>query len=189
MLNTLEKINQEVKKCTKCSLGKTRQNAVPGEGDPKSEIMFIGEGPGGEEDKQGRPFVGSAGQLLNELLASINLKREDVYIANLIKCRPPNNRDPLPEEMQACWPYLEAQIKIIKPKLIITLGRHAMGHFIPGRKISEIHGQPKRLVNQETGEKQVYCPIYHPAAALYHGSLKETLFKDFRRIPKVLEKI
>ena len=187
---TFQELNQRISTCTKCPLCQTRTNVVPGTGNIKADLLFIGEGPGKNEDLQGLPFVGSAGKFLDELLASINLKREDVFIANVVKCRPPENRDPLPEEVSACWPYLEEQIKLIQPKLIITLGRHSMYRFLPAElKISEVHGQPKKMVNQKTGESQVYYPIYHPAAALYNGSLREVLKQDFLKIPKILEKL
>lgn len=189
-MKELEKIADNIKRCKKCILSEKRKKAVPGEGNPKAEIVFIGEGPGEQEDLQGRPFVGQAGKFLEEMLGMINLRREDVFIGNLVKCRPPDNRDPHPDEMEICIKsYLRDQIKIIQPKMIITLGRHAMEVFIPDKKISQIHGQPKRMINRETGEKQVYLPLYHPAAALYHNSLKVTLIKDFKKIPKILEKI
>ncbi len=187
---SLEEIASQVKRCKECILSEKRTNAVPGTGSPQAEIMFIGEGPGEKEDKMGLPFVGQAGKYLDEFLSSINLKRENVFITNLVKCRPPQNRDPFPDEVEICTKlYLEKQIELIKPKLIITLGRHALEKFIPDKKISEVHGQPKRLINQKTGKKQVYFPLYHPAAALYHNSLKNTLLSDFKKIPKVLKKI
>ena len=154
---------------------------MSGEGSSKARIMFIGEGPGKKEDEQGRPFIGEAGKLLDKLLAFIDLKREDIYIANVVKCRPPGNRDPLPEEVEACRPWLDQQIKIIGPKLIVLLGRHSMDRFLPNQKISFDHGKPKRK------NGQVYYPIYHPAAALYRNELFEDLKKDFKRISKVLE--
>ncbi|EKD63568.1 MAG: hypothetical protein ACD_51C00253G0004 [uncultured bacterium] len=187
MTNLQEIINQ-CGNCRKCRLYEGRKNVVPGDGNENAEIMFIGEGPGKDEDLQGKPFVGAAGKFLNELLNSINLEREDVYIANVIKCRPPGNRDPFPEEIEACWPYLEAQIRIIRPALIVTLGRHSMGRFLPGLKISQAHGQPKRYKGIDGG-KQVYYPMYHPAVALYNGSYREILIRDMKRIPKLLEKI
>ncbi|MCK4592435.1 uracil-DNA glycosylase [Candidatus Parcubacteria bacterium] len=180
---TLEELNNQILKCEKCSLSKTRTNVVPGEGSSKADIMFIGEGPGQKEDEQGVPFIGAAGKLLDKLLALINLKREDIYIANVIKCRPPGNRDPLPEEVEACRPWLDQQIEIIKPKLIVLLGRYSMDRFLPNQKISIDHGKPKRR------NMQVYYPIYHPAAALYRNGLLEDLEKDFKRIPRVLEMI
>jgi len=156
---------------------------VPGEGSSKAEIMFIGEGPGQKEDELGRPFVGQAGKLLDKLIESIGLKREDVYIANVVKCRPPGNRDPLPEEVEACRDWLDKQVEIIKPKLIVLLGRHSMTRFLPNLKISADHGKPKRRFGQ------VYFPVYHPAAALYRNGLLEDLKKDFKKIPKILEMI
>jgi len=177
----LEELNNQILKCEKCALCKTRTNVVPGEGSSKAEIMFIGEGPGKKEDEQGIPFIGAAGKLLDKLLALISLKREDVYIANVVKCRPPENRDPLPEEVEACRPWLDQQIEIIKPKLIVLLGRHSMDRFLSNQKISIDHGKPKRK------NGQVYYPIYHPAAALYRNGLLEDLEKDFKKIPKVLE--
>jgi uracil-DNA glycosylase len=159
--------------------------AVPGEGNPEAAIVFVGEGPGKDEDAQGRPFVGAAGKLLTELIESIGLTRADVYIANMIKHRPPNNRDPLPDEMEAYTPWLEKQIAIIAPALIVTLGRYSMAHFLgENLSISKIHGQPKRNANG-----QVVMPMYHPAAALYRGDLRPTLAADFTKIPKVLELI
>lgn len=183
MEDSIEKIAEEVRSCEKCQLCKGRTNAVPGDGDSKSDILFIGEGPGANEDKQGLPFVGAAGKYLNELLGVIGLDRRKVFIANVVKCRPPDNRDPLPEEVGECWPYLQRQIDVIRPKLIVTLGRHSMGRFIKSGTISEMHGQPKRI------KGQVYYPVYHPAAALYRGSLREEIEKDFTRIPKVLKEI
>lgn len=187
-MKTLEEIAAQVVKCTKCPLSENRTNAVPGEGDPHAELMFIGEGPGQKEDELGRPFVGAAGKFLEELLMSIGLSREKVFIANVVKCRPPGNRDPLPEEVEACWPYLEEQIKIIKPKLIITLGRHSMERFIPKMKISQIHGQPKRREIEGLG-KLIFYPIFHPAAALHNPNYRQPLIDDFKKIPAVLKEI
>ena len=164
-------------------IAKSATHAVPGEGDPYSKLMFVGEAPGAEEDRLGRPFVGAAGRFLEEMLSLIGLKREEVYITNVVKYRPPSNRDPLPEEVEHCWPYLAEQIEIIEPLLIIPLGRHALERFLPGLRISAVHGQPKKR-----GER-VYYPLYHPAAALYNASMRGTLVEDFERIPKVLEKI
>lgn len=187
-MNKLKELEKRVAQCTKCELHKERTNTVPGDGADDAEIMFIGEGPGKNEDEQGKPFVGAAGKFLTELIESIGKKREEVYIANVVKCRPPGNRDPLPEEVQACWPYLEEQIQIIKPKLIVTLGRHSMDRFIPNQKISYDHGKPKRREIEGLG-KLVYYPIYHPAAALYNPHLRQTLIDDFARIPVVLKEI
>ncbi len=188
-IDSLEKLEEVVGTCKKCGLCKGRTNAVPGEGSAKAEVLFIGEGPGKDEDLQGRPFVGAAGKLLTKLIESIGLTREDVYIANVVKCRPPNNRDPLPEEIKTCWPYLENQVKLIRPKLIVTLGRHSMGRFLPGLKISQVHGQPKMANNGIWQQKQVYLPLYHPAVALYDPRKKDTLFEDFKKIPLILKKL
>lgn len=164
-------------------LAQTATQLVFGDGNPDADIVFIGEAPGKNEDEQGVPFVGAAGKFLDEMLGSIDLERSDVYISNIVKYRPPNNRDPLPEEKSAFLPYLMEQLEVIKPKLLITLGRHSMEAFIPDRKISEIHGEPKRVGGQ------VILPLYHPAAALYNGGLRETLLEDFSRIPAILKKI
>jgi uracil-DNA glycosylase len=153
------------------------------DGSPDAELMFIGEAPGAQEDKQGKPFVGASGKFLSEMLESIGLKREDVYITNIVKYRPPANRDPLPQERTDFMPYLKAQIEIIRPKLIIFLGRHAMSVFLPELKISEVHGQPKRK------DGQVFLPLYHPAAALYNGGMRQQLLEDFAKIPIILKKI
>jgi len=181
-------LEEKIKACQRCHLRETCLNVVPGEGNVNAEIMFIGEGPGENEDKQGRPFVGAAGKFLDDLIAIIEKKREEVFIANILKCRPPGNRDPLPEEVEACWPWLVEQIKTIKPKLIVLLGRHAMERFLPNQKISKIRGQALRREVPEIG-KQVFYVMYHPAAALYQGSLREVLISDFKKIPKVLEAI
>jgi len=181
-------LEENIKKCCSCSLRGTCGQVVPGEGNPKAEILFVGEAPGAEEDKQGRPFVGAAGKFLNQMLETINLKREDVFIANVLKCRPPANRDPMPEEVAACWPWLLEQIRSIKPKLIVLLGRHAMERFLPNQKISQIHGTAVRRDIPGVG-KQVFYVLYHPAAALYQGSLREVLLADFKKIPKVLKAI
>jgi len=184
----LKNLNDRMMKCSQCALRSGCTQVVPGEGSADAEIMFIGEGPGQKEDELGRPFVGAAGKFLDEMLGIINLKREEVYIANIVKCRPPQNRDPLPEEAAACWPWLLSQIKIIQPKLIVTLGRHSMERFLPNQKISQIHGRAMRREVDKIG-KQVFYTLYHPAAALYNGSMRELLIKDFKRIPKVIEKI
>lgn len=160
---------------------------VMGDGNPNADIVFIGEAPGKNEDLQGLPFVGAAGKFLNEMLAAAGMNRQDVYITNIVKYRPPNNRDPLPEEKKAFWPYLIRQLQIIKPKVVITLGRHSMEYFLPGMYISKIHGQPKRIGFGE--EKLVIIPLFHPAAALYNGALRETLIEDFCMVPEVLKKL
>ena len=181
----LDLIGQEIKSCTKCPLHKGRIQAVPGEGNRHAEILFIGEGPGEMEDREGQPFMGEAGQFLNEMLNSINLKREDVYITNVVKCRPPFNRDPLEEEVRICTSrYLFDQIKNIKPKLIVTLGRHSMQVFFPQLKsVSASHGKAYKKAGQ------VYLILYHPAAAVYQNSLKETLKDDFKKIPEIMDQI
>ncbi len=170
----------EIAVCPKCDLSKTRTHAVPGEGSPNADMVVIGEGPGFHEDQQARPFVGQAGKFLDELLASIGLQRGDVYICNVIKCRPPNNRDPLPGETAACKPWLDRQLEIIKPKVIVTLGRFSMNRYFPGQSIGRIHGQPKRV------DDVVVVPMYHPAAALHQGSLRRTIEHDFQKLPAVL---
>jgi len=169
-----------------CHLAEARTNIVPGEGDPNTRIMFIGEGPGKNEDLQGRPFVGQAGQLLEQLLGEIGLSRNQVYIANVLKCRPPNNRDPLPQEVEACWPWLRQQIEIIDPVLIVLLGRFAMERFLPGMKISNVRGKVLRRSIPEVGVK-VFMPTYHPAAALYHREWTNPLREDFQKIPRILD--
>ena len=184
----LDELNAQFAKECPCGLRAEATQAVPGEGNPDADILFIGEAPGKNEDLQGKPFVGAAGKFLDEMLASINLKREDIYITNVVKYRPPNNRDPLPEEIEACMPWLHEQIKLIEPKVIVTLGRHAMEHFVPGKKISEVHGTAFRKSFPDMGT-QVFYSLYHPAAALYNGSMREVLIKDFKRIPRVIEEI
>jgi DNA polymerase len=170
-----------VRGCTKCALSATRTKAVPGEGSPTAAIMFIGEGPGYHEDQQGRPFVGPAGQLLDKLLASIGLKRADVYITNMVKCRPPNNRDPFPGEIQACSGYLDAQVRLIKPKVIVTLGRHSFGRFFPGDTISKARGKARQW------NGLTIFPIYHPAAALHNPGLMPDLQADFQKLAAMLQ--
>jgi DNA polymerase len=171
-----------------CELKKTATQAVPGIGSADAEIVFIGEAPGKKEDELGEPFVGAAGKFLNEMLAEINFKREDIYITNIVKYRPPNNRDPLPEEKSACRQWLLEELKIIEPKLIIFLGRHAMNNFFPDLQIGQAHG--KLLIKKFKGMSTKYFfPLYHPAAALYDGGMREVLIKDFKKIPKVLLEI
>ena len=189
-------------------LKKTATQLVFGEGSPDAQLLFIGEAPGKNEDLQGKPFIGAAGKFLNEMLAMVDLKREDVYITNIVKYRPPNNRDPLPDEKAAFLPYLQTQLEIIQPKIVVTLGRHSMNCFLPDLQISKIHGQPKRIrINMrnqaerikqgETGVSPesshgvaiVIMPLFHPAAALYNGGMRQTLIDDFAKIPIVLEKI
>jgi DNA polymerase len=185
---SLDALNSRMSASCTCTLKETATQAVPGEGNPNADIVFIGEAPGKKEDEQGVPFIGAAGKFLSEMLATIHLKREDIYITNIVKYRPPNNRDPLPVEVLACEEWLHEQIKIIQPKVIVTLGRHAMEHFIPGQKISEVHGQAFTRTLPDIGE-QVFFVLYHPAAALYNGSLRSTLIADFQKIPALLAEL
>jgi uracil-DNA glycosylase family 4 len=179
-VSALTELYEEIANCQRCILSQARKNAVPGEGPEDADIVFIGEGPGFHEDQQGRPFVGAAGQFLDELLESIGLRREDVYICNVIKCRPPGNRDPLPEEVEACKPHLDRQIEIIAPKMIVTLGRFSMERYFPGAKISQIHGQARKL------QGIIYYPMYHPAAALHQPRWRPVVEEDMSRIPQLL---
>ena len=179
-MDDLTSIANEVRSCRRCELSGTRKNAVPGEGPAGAEVMFIGEGPGFHEDQQGRPFVGPAGEFLNQLLTSAGLNRNDVFIANVVKCRPPGNRDPLPEEISACSGYLDRQIEAINPKVIVTLGRYSMARYFPRDKISAIHGRARRL------DGRVVVAMYHPAAALHQPALREAIEDDFRRLPQIL---
>lgn len=179
-MSTLNELYAEVAACQRCALYKTATRAVPGEGPGDARLMLIGEAPGFHEDQQGRPFVGAAGQFLEQLLASIGLKRQQVYIANVVKHRPPGNRDPMPGEMAACRPWLDDQISLIKPKMIVTLGRHSMERYFPGKTISKIHG---------TGYKKdgvIYFAMYHPAAALHQQSLRQAIEADMLKIPTLL---
>ena len=177
----LARIAKEVSACTKCALHESRKKAVVGEGPADAEIMFIGEGPGFHEDEQGRPFVGASGKFLDQLLAQAGLERTHVFIANVVKCRPPGNRDPKPEELDACDEFLEAQIKAINPSIIVTLGRFSMGRFIPGVKITSVHGQMRQV-----GERFM-IPMFHPAAALHQSALKPSILADFANLPDQLE--
>ncbi len=180
-MSELESLAAEISRCTRCLLHRGRTKAVPGVGPSNAEIMFIGEAPGFHEDQQGLPFVGAAGNFLDELLGSIGLKRQEVFIANVIKCRPPGNRDPLPEEIEACKPYLDRQIELIQPQLVVTLGRFSMARAFPKARISRIHGQPRKIGGV------IYYPMYHPAAALHQPSLRRTVEEDMRRIPELIE--
>ena len=180
-MDSLARIDQEVSTCTDCPLHQNRSRAVPGEGPENAEIMLIGEAPGFNEDKQGRPFVGAAGQFLDKLLASAGLSREQVYITNTVKCRPLNNRDPLPVEMAACRKYLDRQIEVIAPKVIVTLGRHSLTSFLPKETISKARAKP-RNVNGRT-----LFPMYHPAAALHQQSLREVIEADIKQLPALLK--
>jgi len=180
--SALRELYEQVAACPDCELSRNRTHAVPGEGPADAEIVFIGEAPGYYEDQQARPFVGPAGQFLDQLLASIGMRRQDVYICNVIKCRPPQNRDPLPGEIQACHKWLERQLEIIKPKVIATLGRYSLAKYFPGQSISRIHGQERRV-----GDLLV-VPMYHPAAALHQASLRRIIEEDFKKLPAILEK-
>jgi uracil-DNA glycosylase len=173
-------IADEVKVCTLCELSRTRTHAVPGEGDPHARVMLIGEGPGWHEDQQGRPFVGNSGKFLSELIAKAGLKREEVFITNVVKCRPPSNRDPLPDEIHACSFYLERQIAAIDPDVIVTLGRFSMAKYFPGERISRIHGEPRKV------GRRLVVPMYHPAAALHQAALRGDIEADFAKLPKYL---
>jgi len=173
-------IAEEVSGCPLCELARSRTHAVPGEGAPTARVMLIGEGPGWHEDQEGRPFVGNSGKFLTELLAKAGLEREDVFITNVVKCRPPGNRDPLPDEIHACSMYLERQIAAIDPEVIVTLGRFSMAKYFPGERISRIHGQAKKL------GKRLVVPMYHPAAALHQASLRGAIEDDFAKLPKLL---
>lgn len=180
----LEEIKQDILDNKVCpDLAASATQLVFGDGNPDADIVFVGEAPGKNEDLQGKPFIGAAGKFLNEMLDTIGLKREDIYITNIVKYRPPENRDPLPAEKDAFLPYLQAQIEVIQPKLVIPLGRHSMNCFLPDLQISKVHGQPKRF------KGMVYLPLYHPAAALYNGGMRSTLLDDFARIPIILENI
>jgi DNA polymerase len=175
---SLSQVARAVHDCTRCPLHETRTRAVPGEGPAPADIMLIGEGPGFNEDKQARPFVGAAGQFLEELLTGIGYKRSDVYITNVVKCRPPNNRDPKPDELEACQDYLDRQIELVDPKVIVTLGRFSMYRYFPGASISKIHGQP-----QQFGQRLV-VPMFHPAAALHQPRFRPLIEEDFQKLPQ-----
>ena len=184
----LHSLNEAMHALCACELKKIATHVVPGKGSANAQIMFIGEAPGAKEDEVGEPFVGAAGKLLNDLLATITLDRKDIYITNVVKYHPPNNRDPLPEEVADCWLWLQEQVKLIDPALIVPLGRHALERFVPGRRISEAHGKAFRRTIDGLGTR-VYFALYHPAAALYNGGLRETLFQDFSNIPGILKQI
>jgi len=179
-MSALTELYQEIRSCSKCDIARSRTRAVPGEGPENAEIMFIGEAPGFHEDQQGLPFVGQAGQFLNELLNSVGLKRPDVYITNIIKSRPPGNRDPLPVEISCCKPWLDRQIEIIRPRMIVTLGRYSLARFFPGKTIGQVHG------TSIVSNAGLCFAMYHPAAALHQQSLRETLVRDMQKIPGLL---
>jgi len=179
-MSRLNELYKEIERCQDCELARFRTRVVPGEGPEHSKLFFIGEAPGWHEDQQGRPFVGPAGKFLEELLALIGLKREQVYIANVIKCRPPNNRDPLPGEIQACSKWLDKQIEIVRPLIIVTLGRYSLAKFFPNQSISQVHGKARKQGGI------IYYAMYHPAAALHQGSLRKLIETDMLRIPQIL---
>ena len=179
-MSALTDLHKEITDCRQCDLCRQRNRAVPGEGAEDAAIVFIGEAPGWHEDQQGRPFVGSAGQFLDELLALIGMKRQEVYICNVLKCRPPGNRDPLPIEIKTCQQWLERQLGLLRPDMIVTLGRYSMAKFFPGETISKIHGKARR----EDGI--IYYAMYHPAAALHQQNLRETIRADMLKIPSLL---
>ena len=178
-----EDLYERIRACTLCPLSRTRILAVPGEGPLDADVMFIGEAPGANEDKQGRPFVGAAGQFLSELLAAAGLAREDVYICNVLKCRPPGNRDPLPAEIETCRDYLDEQIDLIDPLILDTLGRYSMARYFPNQAISRIHGRPRESAGR------YYVPMYHPAAALHQQSLRPVMLEDFRKLGALLAEV
>lgn len=178
---TLEELHKKCLECKKCKLRAGATQVVPGHGNPNAEIMFVGEGPGKNEDEQGVPFCGAAGKLLDEMLASIGLEREDVFIGNMIKCRPPNNRDPMEDELEACEPWLDQQMKLIQPKVVVTLGRFSMAKMLPGSKISDVHGKVFER------EWYVVIPLYHPAVGLYKYAMRQTLMQDFKSIKQFLD--
>ena len=183
-MSALSELCQQIVTCQKCeTLVRQRTQVVPGDGAEDAKIMFVGEAPGWHEDQQGRPFVGPAGQYLNQLIASINLKREQVYITNVIKCRPPGNRDPLPAEILACRKWLEGQTELIRPKIVVTLGRYSMAMFFPGKSISKIHGTAQKR------DDIIYYAMYHPAAALHQQSLRQTIEADMLKIPALLTQV
>ena len=179
-MSALAQLCEEIAACQECELAKYRTKVVPGEGAEDADLLFIGEAPGWHEDQQGRPFVGPAGQFLDQLLASIGLRREEVYIANVIKCRPPQNRDPLPTEIEACRKWLDRQIEIIHPKMIVTLGRYSLARYFPHESIGKIHGKARKL------GAVIYYPMYHPAAALHQGSLRRLIEADMLKIPQII---
>jgi DNA polymerase len=180
-LGSLEEVASMARVCPRCDLSRSRTHAVPGDGNANAEVMLIGEGPGYNEDKQGLPFVGNAGQFLNEMLAAAGWRREDVFITNVVKCRPPGNRDPMPDEIAACAPYLDKQIELINPSMIVTLGRFSMARWFANERISRIHGKPREV------DGRVVVPLYHPAAALHQPSLRVTVEADFKKLPLILE--
>jgi uracil-DNA glycosylase family 4 len=182
----LEAIAADVRACTACRLHETRTLAVPGEGSAETEVVFVGEGPGFNEDRQGRPFVGAAGSFLTELLGTVGWTRSDVFITNVVKCRPPENRDPEPDEMAACVGHLRRQLAVIEPALVVTLGRHSLGSFLPGARIGQVHGTARPAATDLLPPESTVFAMYHPAAALHQGSLRQTLITDMGAVPAAL---
>ncbi len=184
--DALEQIATEVRVCDRCRLHETRQRAVPGEGNPATEVLFVGEAPGQNEDREGRPFVGAAGSFLTELLGSVDWRRDEVFITNVVKCRPPGNRDPEPDEIAACAPYLARQMAALDPALVVTLGRHSLGRFMPGARIGQAHGTTRPIETEMGPSDALVFAMYHPAAALHQGSLRQTLLDDMQTVPAAL---
>jgi DNA polymerase len=184
--SALEAIAAEVRGCTACRLHETRTLAVPGEGSAETEVVFVGEGPGFNEDRQGRPFVGAAGSFLTELLGTVGWDRPDVFITNVVKCRPPENRDPEPDEVAACSGHLRRQLAVIDPALVVTLGRHSLGSFLPGARIGQVHGTARPAATDLLPPESTVFAMYHPAAALHQGSLRQTLISDMGGVPRAL---
>ena len=182
-MSTLIELHAQIKQCRQCELRKTCKQVVPGVGPENARIMLIGEGPGANEDIKGEPFVGQAGQFLNQLLALAGLRRQDVYITNVVKCRPPNNRDPFPLELETCKPWLDSQLELIKPQIVVTLGRFSMARWFPGASISKIHGQPRKFGSL------LVVPMFHPAAALHQPKYKELIEADFGQLPRILAEL
>ncbi len=182
----LDSIAAEVRGCNACRLHETRTLAVPGEGNPETEVVFVGEGPGFNEDRQGRPFVGAAGAFLTELLGTVGWNRSDVFITNVVKCRPPENRDPEPDEIAACAPHLRRQLSVIDPALVVTLGRHSLGTFLPGARIGQVHGTARPAESGLLPPESTVFAMYHPAAALHQGALRRTLLDDMTAVPVAL---
>ena len=180
-MSALSELHEQIARCEECGLAKHRMRVVPGEGSEGADIVFIGEAPGWYEDQQGRPFVGPAGKFLDELLASVGMKREDVYICNVLKCRPPSNRDPLPAEVKTCQKWLDRQVEVIGPKIVVTLGRYSMARFFPGETISRVHGKARKSGGV------IYYAMYHPAAALHQQSLRQTIEADMLKLPSLLD--
>jgi DNA polymerase len=183
----LEKLNKKMSACDSCILRAGCSCVVFGAGNPEAQIMFIGEAPGKKEDETGQPFVGSSGRILDNIFANINIKREDIYLTNICKCRPPKNRDPLPEEIAQCWPWLEKQIAIIDPKIIIPLGKYALNCFLPDAKISQVHGKVLEIAISKIGKRKIF-PIHHPAAARQNKKTRALFEEDFQKIPCLLKK-